>query len=78
MRGLGTGLTSYGGLGHHGGDVLGPVEGHGASHLDVGGVASRCEGHDGGVVDYLLRLDLVGHVALGADVRKQANQQALT
>lgn len=65
-----TGLTSYGGLGHHGGDVLGPVEGHGASHLDIGGVAARREGHDRGIVDDLLCLHLIGHVALGAEEKQ--------
>lgn len=58
------GLTSYRGFGHHGGNILGPVEWNGTSHLDEGGVAPCCERHDRGVVDNLLRLNLVGYVPL--------------
>lgn len=39
-------LTSYRGFGHHGGNILGPVEWNGTSHLDKGGVAPCCERHD--------------------------------
>lgn len=59
------GLTSYRGFGHHGGNILWPVEWNGTSHLDVGGVAPCCERHDWGVMDNLLRLNLVSYIPLG-------------
>lgn len=68
-------LTSYGGFRHHGRNVLGPVEGHRASHLRVRRVAPRGEGHDRGVVDDLLRLHLVGHVALEAQKTQAVEPQ---
>ena len=64
-------LTAYRGFGHHGGDVLGPVEGDGAPDLDIGRVASRSERHHRGVMDDLLCFNLIGHVALhGGGVRQ--------
>lgn len=58
-------LTADRRLGHHGGDVLGPVEGDRTSHLHIRGVAPRRKRHHRGIVDDLLRLHLIGHVALG-------------
>lgn len=59
-----SGPTSYGGLWHHGGNVLWPVQRDWASHLDVWGVTSCCERRNRGIMDNLLRLHLISHIPL--------------
>lgn len=57
-------LTAYGWFGHHGGDVLRPVQRNRASDLNTGGETARRQRHDRGVVDDLLRLHLVRYITL--------------